>query len=71
MGLPWSGSPHTEQSLPRVDKDEELNMFELESCVPEIELWNHLIFSGKPVIKRFCLAFWLQGLQVVGIRNFE
>ena len=38
MGLPWSGSPHTEQSLPRVDKDEELNMFELESCVPEIEL---------------------------------
>ena len=71
MGLPWSDSPHTEQRLPRVDKDEKPNMFELESCVPEIELWNHLIFSGKPVIKRFCLAFWLQGLQVVGIRNFE
>ena len=71
MGLAWSGSLHTDQSLPRVDKDEELNMFELESCAPEIELWNHLLFSGEPVIKRFCLAFWIQGLQVVGIRNFE
>ena len=61
MGLPWSGSPHTEQSLPRVDKDEELNMFELESCVPEIELWNHLIFFRQTSHQTFLLGILAPG----------